>query len=618
MKLFNRRHAVIAHDLGMVALAWTLAVALRYAFEPGIGLDWLLQLHTRALPIVLIIQSILFWYYGLYRSLWRFASVPDLWNISRSAIVGTLAIALGLVLLDRMEGMPRSSLLLYPLFLIFLLGAPRLLYRLWREDSLRFLWENSFQPHRDGQRVLILGAGQAGEMLAREMLRSGEYAPVGFLDDEARLRGVQVQGVPVLGNLDLLPHVAESQQIDLIMLAMPSATDQQMQRIVELCEQTRRPFRTLPKLQEMVSVQPSLKELRAVSIEDLLGRDKIQLDWNIIQTGIRGKVVMVSGGGGSIGSELCRQIARLNPAALVILESCEFNLYRIDMQLQQSFPRLRRHCRLGSVADPIAARNILAEYQPEMIFHAAAYKHVPLLQSQVRETARNNVLGTRILAEAAMAHGCRSFVLISTDKAVNPTNIMGATKRVAEILCQALNGLSATRFITVRFGNVLASAGSVVPLFQDQIANGGPVTVTHPQISRYFMTIPEACELILQAGAMGQGGEIFVLDMGQPVRIVFLAEQLIRLSGKTPGKDIQIVFTGLRPGEKLHEELFHADEEQYSKTRHQKIMLASCRSASWRQFAPALDELCRLCDAYDEAGLRHALRQMLPEFQERE
>jgi len=627
--MFYHRFPIILHDICMVGLAWFLAVVVRY--------DWPLFSDVeatlwQALPIVVGVQSLVLWYSGLYRGIWRFASLPDLAIILRAVIIGTLAIALVLILFNRLELIPRSSLLFYPFLLIFLLGMPRLLYRLWHEQPfnlflsstpkpfglLNHFWQSFFfTDETEPQRVLVLGSGTSGDLLVRDMLRNNGsgYLPVGFLDDQPRLHGGKVQGVPVLSGIDDVVKTVESLQVDVIIIAMPSATDEQMRRIVELCEHCTVPVRTLPKLDNIVNGQVSVQALHDVAIDDLLGRDKVQLDWQSIKAGLTGKVVLVSGGGGSIGSELCRQIARLNPTALIIFERSEFNLYRVEMQLRQEFPKLVLHVHLGDIVDAVAVRHIFGCYHPQVIFHAAAYKHVPMLQSQAREAARNNVLGTQMIAEAAAVQGCQTFVLISTDKAVNPTNIMGTTKRAAEMICQAMNGRTNTRFITVRFGNVLGSAGSVVPLFKKQISNGGPVTVTHPEISRYFMTIPEACQLILQAGAMGQGGEIFVLDMGKPVKINYLAEQMIRLSGKIPDKDIKIIYTQLRPGEKLHEELFHADEK-LDKTTHTKILLADHRSNHWEQLAETLTRLTEACDNYAEEEIKKVLKYLVPEMTE--
>jgi FlaA1/EpsC-like NDP-sugar epimerase len=353
--------------------------------------------------------------------------------------------------------------------------------------------------------------------------------------------------------------------------------------------------------------------LRDVGIDDLLGRESVTLDWESIRRELCGKRVLVTGAGGSIGSELCRQIAKIGPEALVLLEQSEFNLFEIERELRKDHSRLGLHVCLGDVTDVVLVDQLFAQYRPQVIFHAAAYKHVPMLEYQVRQAARNNVLGTRAVALAADRHGVEAFVMISTDKAVNPANVMGASKRVAEILCQSLDRVSETRFITVRFGNVLDSAGSVVPLFREQIRAGGPVTVTHPEMIRYFMTIPEACQLILQAGAMGQGGEIYVLEMGEPIKITYLAEQMIRLSGCEPGKDIDIVYTGLRPGEKLFEELFH--EKELSGTAHQKILLAQGRPVDWDQLKQRMQRLEEACQAYDEAAIMALVRELVPEMQ---
>ncbi|NJO15466.1 MAG: polysaccharide biosynthesis protein [Thioploca sp.] len=610
MSLVYHRFPVICHDIIMVAWAWAFAIVIRYDLPLTPEVE---TIFWQVLPLVVSIQSVVLWYSGVYLGIWRFASLPDVITILHAVILGTLAIVLVLVLFNRLELIPRSSLLFYPFLLTFLLGTPRLLYRLWHDHSFKFL----LTPDIPQQRILVLGAGTSGDMLVRDMLRNYHcgYLPVGFLDDQPRLQGGQVQGIPILGSIDKLLETVDSLQINIIIIAIPSATDEQMRRIIGLCEQCAVPVRTLPKFDSLVSRQVKLSALRDVAIEDLLGRAKVQLDWQIIEAGLTGKIVLVSGGGGSIGAELCWQIARLNPAALVILERCEYNLYQVEMQLRQAFPQLILHAHLGDIVDSKAVQHILTSYYPQVIFHAAAYKHVPLLQSQLREAVRNNILGTRILAETATTSGCQTFVLISTDKAVNPSNIMGATKRAAEMICQALQEHSNTRFITVRFGNVLGSAGSVVPLFKSQIANGGPVTVTHPEVSRYFMTIPEACQLILQAAAMGQGGEIFVLDMGKPINIRYLAEQMIRLSGKLPDKDIKMIYTGLRSGEKLHEELFH-QEEKLGKTTHSKILLADQRRNDWQQLVTALTQLALACDNYVESEIKTLLKNIVPELTE--
>ena len=463
--------------------------------------------------------------------------------------------------------------------------------------------------------MLIVGAGKAGEMLVRDLLRSRDelYEPVGFVDDSIRKQGREIHGVRVIGACDEMIDFAERLDVDLIVLALPSANSRQMRRLVGLCEKTGVPFRTLPPIDSLMSGQVTLNQLREVSIDDLLGREPVALDWQAIESELRGKKVLVTGAGGSIGSELCRQIARLQPAHLILLDSGEFNLYSIEMELAKKFPRLRISRCLNDVVDRPAIEKVFAESRPEIVFHAAAYKHVPMLEDQVREAARNNVLGTRTMAEVADSFGCAAFVMISTDKAVNPANVMGTSKRAAEIFCQNLNKRSQTRFVTVRFGNVLGSAGSVVPLFQQQIESGGPVTVTHREITRYFMTIPEACQLILQASVMGDGGEIFVLDMGEPIKIAYLAEQMIRLSGKVPGEDIDIAYTGLRPGEKLYEELFH-EKEALQSTHHEKILLARHREFDWQRLTEILDGMVIACNSCNETNIRGLLSELVPEW----
>ncbi|ANB17737.1 polysaccharide biosynthesis protein [Dokdonella koreensis] len=604
MLAIHPRLAVVLHDLAMVWLAWLAANLARYSLlaePPQIG--WL----TPEVGLVLFAQGAVFWLTGLYKGLWRFASLPDLWNIARASVLGALAAALVLFFYNRLDSVPRAVLVIYPLVLSVLLGGPRLLYRYWKDSHL------DFGSGRSAQRVLVLGAGRAGAALVRDLLHENRYRPVGVLDDDTKLRGGRVHGVPVLGGLADLQVLARETAAQMLLIAMPSATNAQMRRVVGFCEDTGLPFRTVPRLEDIVAGRSSFNELKEVAIEDLLGRDPVQLDWTAIRTGISGKRVLVTGGGGSIGSELCRQVARLGAGTLTIIEQSEYNLYRIEQELRREYPDLLLDPRVGDCGDAIACERAFASARPEVVFHAAAYKHVPLLQGQVREAFRNNVLATQVVAEAADRHGAGSFVLISTDKAVNPSSVMGACKRVAELFCQNFAAQSRTRFITVRFGNVLDSAGSVVPLFREQIRAGGPLTVTHPEISRYFMTIPEAAQLILQACVLGRGGEIFALDMGEPVQVRYLAEQMIRLAGKQPGRDIGIVFTGLRPGEKLFEELFHP-HENYQQTAHAKIFLAQPRLMAWGLLQSQLRQGATACRDYDEEALRRLLDALLPEF----
>ncbi|UXI70709.1 nucleoside-diphosphate sugar epimerase/dehydratase [Tahibacter amnicola] len=592
----------------MVWMAWILTYAIRYSLLPEPQpVIW----FGPEVILVLAVQAVVFWWTGLYKGLWRFASLPDLWNIVRAGISGALLIAITLFLYNRLATVPRAVLLIYPAALVVLLGAPRLAYRFWKDSRL-----DLFQTS-PSQRVLVIGAGRAGEALVRDLKRENRYRVVGFVDDNPQLRGAKLHGIPVLGMLDKLPEIASEVAAGMLLIAMPSSTNALMRKVVELCESTGLPFRTVPRLDDVVSGRSQFNELKEVAIEDLLGRDPVTLDWTAIRSGLTGKRVLVTGGGGSIGSELCRQVARLGASSLTILELSEFNLYKIEQELRANWPDLLLDMRIGNAGDAATCERLFADVRPQVVFHAAAYKHVPLLQGQLREAVRNNALATRTVADAADRHGVECMVLISTDKAVNPTSVMGASKRLAEIYCQNLASRSRTRFITVRFGNVLDSAGSVVPLFRDQIRAGGPVTVTHPEITRYFMTIPEACQLILQAEVLGEGGEIFALDMGEPIRIRDLAEQMIRLTGKVPGRDIQIIYTGLRPGEKLFEELFHP-LENYRSTSHAKIFLAQPRSMGWEMLTAQFGRATQAVHDFDEEALRRCISSLLPDFAWRE
>ena len=601
------RAAVIAHDFCMVAVA---SFVVAWLIESTSAITFSSNLTTlMGLSIVLVLQGSVLWATGLYKGLWRFASFPDLWNIARASAFGTVAIVIALALVQGPAiGQWMPTVLIYPVLLFVLLGLPRMCYRFWKDSQTKVS-----VPGKGLKRVLIIGAGRSGAMLERELRRRGGFDVVGFLDDDNRLLGAQVHGIPVLGAIDKLPLIGTSYTADLSIIAMPSATNQQMQRIVEICELSEIEFRTLPTLQDLGSQATNIGDLKRVVIDDLLGRDPVSLEWESIRAGLVGKRVMITGGGGSIGSELCRQIARLNPVELIIVDHSEYSLYKIDHELHTDYDDLLFHSVLGDICDPATVEKVIGDYKPDVVFHAAAYKHLPILQTQVREAFRNNVFGTMRVAEAAERHGVGTFVLISTDKAVNPANIMGATKRVAEMYCQNMNARSEMRFITVRFGNVLNSNGSVVPLFQEQIAKGGPVTVTHPEISRYFMTISEASQLIMQAAVLGSGGEIYVLDMGEPVNITYLAEHLIRLAGKEPGRDIEIIYTGLRPGEKLFEQLFH-ELEPYERTRHEKILLAHPRMADWEELRTELRSSELAVRRYDTKYLQQALVRLVPEL----
>ncbi|MEL0585651.1 MAG: nucleoside-diphosphate sugar epimerase/dehydratase [Candidatus Thiodiazotropha sp. (ex. Lucinoma kazani)] len=596
----------LAHDLLMVPIAWFLAFWFRYNLEVLPAAYY--QDALAGLLFVLPIQLTAFLLFGLYRGIWRYASLPDIIRILKAVFVGAIVSVALLFVFTRAGGIPRSVPVIYAILLVMLLSGPRLIYRLLKDHHL------DLAP---GQRVLIVGSGQAGEMLARDILRNrrGDYRPVAFVDDKLRRQGREIHGIPVAGTCEMIPHLCEELTIDIIMLAIPSASSIQMRRVVELCEEADIPFRSVPQLNDLMSGNVQINNLRTVSIEDLLGRDPISLDWPAIDSALSGKTILITGAGGSIGSELCRQIAKLKPTRLVLLEINEFNLYTIEMELHKTFPDLSLDCHLGDIIDQPFVENLFAQIKPEMVFHAAAYKHVPMLENRLRQAIRNNILGTRNLAQIADRFGCGVFVLVSKDKAVNPANVMGASKRGAEIFCQNLNAHSNTKFITVRFGNVLGSAGSVIPLFQKQIEAGGPVTVTDPRMERYFMTIPEACQLIMQTVVLGKGGEIFVLDMGEPIKISYLAEQMIHLSGRTPGTDIEIEYIGLRPGEKLYEELFH-EMEQLEKTSHEKVFLSHHRQVDWQWLLDNLELMNEGCTSIDNNSLKILLNELVPEHSE--
>jgi FlaA1/EpsC-like NDP-sugar epimerase len=604
LRLLKTRWAALAHDVIMIPIAWMLAYWIRY--EIGEFPDHLLERALYLLPVVVLIQGSTFIYFGLYRGIWRFASLPDLSRIVKAVIVSTAMSAVAIFFLTRLEAVPRSVFIIDAILLIILLGGTRLSYRLLKDHHL---------GKESAERVLVVGAGSAGEGLVRDLLRMrpAVYVPVAIVDDDPAKLGQEIHGIRVISDIDSLPGVAGQWDADLIMLALPSASSDQMRRIVELCEISDLPFRTLPKLQSLVSGKVSINEIREVQIEDLLGRAPVLLDRTEIDNRLTDKVVLVTGGGGSIGSELCRQITAVAIKRLIVLDQSEYNLYSIEKELQQGLPDLQLNCELGDVCDQAGLEYLFKSYQPDVVFHAAAYKHVPMLENKVRVAVRNNIIGSWNVACLADKYNCSDFVMVSTDKAVNPGNIMGASKRVAEIICQTMDERSTTRFITTRFGNVLGSAGSVVPLFRKQIQKGGPLTVTDKEISRYFMTISEACRLILQTTVMGDGGEIFVLEMGEPVKVLYLAEQMIRLSGKTPGEDIKIEFTGLRPGEKLHEELFHSDEN-LTDTSHEKVMLAMSRKTDWQTLIKTMDEFQQAVDEFDMAILKKLVFKLVPEM----
>ncbi|PLK49138.1 nucleoside-diphosphate sugar epimerase/dehydratase [Uliginosibacterium sp. TH139] len=559
---------VFLFDLLALAFAWCSAFWLRFNFswpeDYGhtvlVGLLCMLPAHALAC-----------WLAGLYRGLWIFASLPDLKRVLK-AVGGTLlAMVAYVVLLTPQPPVPRSLVVLFPLLLIMGMAGGRIAYRMWKEH--RMFGGLACQ----GKPVIVIGAGRAAAMLVRDMERSPDWRVVGLLDDNAGKWGRELGGQRVIGAVDSLPEVASDLKVRHAILAIPSASIAVRRKVAGCCAQAGLQLLTVPALEDIMSGRIAVNAIRKVEIEDLLGRETVCIDTANVAAVLADKCVLVTGAGGSIGSELCRQIAHFSPARVLLVEQSEYALYTIEQWFAQHQPQIPVVPLAADVKDAVRLHEIFGEWRPQVVFHAAAYKHVPLMEVRnAWQAVRNNVLGTLNVARCSQSYGAERFVLISTDKAVNPTNVMGATKRLAEMLCQALYSVSnATRVETVRFGNVLGSNGSVIPKFQEQIACGGPVTVTHPEITRYFMSIPEAALLVLQAGSMGEGGEIFVLDMGEPVKITDLARNMIRLSGFTED-EIRIEFTGLRPGEKLYEELL-ADAEQTRPTHHPKLRVARSR-----------------------------------------
>lgn len=491
---------------------------------------------------------------------------------------------------------------------IMLLGGLRMIIRLYHEE----FFAESKGPAR---RFLIIGAGNSGEALLRELMRRKDvqYDVIGFVDDDSAKQGMSIHGITVLGTVDELPKICQKHNIEEIAIAMPSANRQQLRCVVQICQGTKIRFRTVPSITDIASGKLKVSEIRDVDINDLLGRDVVQLDLGLIERFLKDKVILVTGAGGSIGSEMARQVCGFKPQKLVLLEQAENPLFFIDRELSMRFPDVTTKAVVCDITDKQRLERIFGEYRPEVVIHAAAHKHVPLMETNPGEAVKNNVAGTMNIAGAAEAFGVKNFVMISTDKAVNPTSIMGSSKRVAEMYIQDLNSTSKTDFVTVRFGNVLGSNGSVVPIFKKQIAEGGPVTVTHPEMRRYFMTIPEASQLVLQAASMGKGGEIFVLDMGEPVKIVDLATELITLSGFRPGEDIEIAYTGARPGEKLFEELSIEGEDMLA-TKHPKIHIWKNIPKDRQTLRAEISKLIDVAQAQDHGKIVEVIKQLIPEY----
>ena len=559
-----------------------------------------------ALSVWVVVKIIVFRIARLDRGWWRFVSLADLPRLAMGNLLGSFVGTLAILWLAP-PGFPRSIYVLDLLVCSLLTIGVRLAARILFEAS-------KFQASVEKKRTLIYGAGEAGMSLLAEIRNNSSlpYHAVGFIDDNAKKAELVVHGVKVLGNGERLAAIARKHRVDTVLIAIPSASGEQMTRILRRCQEAGVSYKTIPGLGEIIKANNLSKQIRDVSVEDLLGRNPARLDEKEISGKHEGKVILVTGAGGSIGSELCRQIARFRPKTIVGYEISENALFHLDLEMREYFPGVLFHPEIGSVQRPERLAEVLDHYHPSILYHAAAYKHVPMMEAHMFEALENNVFGTYMTALAAAEHGVEDFVMISTDKAIRPTSIMGVTKRVAELAVNSLQN-GGTRFACVRFGNVLGSNGSVIPLFKKQIAAGGPVTVTHPEMQRYFMTIPEASQLVLQASAMGRGGEIFVLDMGEPVKIVDLARNLILLSGLRPDEDIRIEFTGIRPGEKLYEEL-HTFEESTLPTRHEKVKIFAGPSLAYGEMTGSLETLRQICAARDVAQLILQLKEIVPEY----
>jgi FlaA1/EpsC-like NDP-sugar epimerase len=614
---------IIAGDLLLLAGSLYGAYLVRFEFRIPpfyLGLFW------RSLPYALLVKIAVFYFFDLYRGMWRYTGVTDLVNVIKAAAVSSLAFVFLIVFQYRFEGYSRSIFFIDGCFTLLLIAGFRIAIRLGYEAAaeggfrtvVRNLVPALLSRNKEKRRLLIVGAGNCGESICREIRNNVQlpYTVVGFLDDDLGKRGRKIHGVPVLGRVADIERIAARARAEEIVIAIPTATAEQMRRIVDHCKATGLKFRTVPGMGELINGKVTFSAIREVSYRDLLGREVVHLDTDRIGAYLAGRGVLVTGAGGSIGSELCRQICRFAPARLVLFERAESPLYDIDLELRGAFADIDIVPVLGDIQQRAEVARAFARHRPSVVFHAAAYKHVPMLELQPWKAAANNVLGTRCLVEVAEAHGIERFVMVSTDKAVRPTSVMGASKRVAEMIVQGLNkGCDkAPHFMTVRFGNVLNSVGSVVPLFRRQIERGGPVTVTHKEVTRYFMTIPEACQLILQAGALADGGgEVFLLDMGTPVRIDDMARDLIRLYGFEPDKDIRIEYTGLRPGEKLFEELI-TEGEGILPTSHQKILVLKASCDCGEALEDALADLARLAEAQDAAAIKQRLADIVPDY----
>lgn len=614
----HRTGVSVAAHFFLFTLSLFLSFALAYDFKTAE--PWITREFLPYLPLTLVVKGLVFHWMRLYRDSWRYVGLRDLFTIMKASHASFFICVLFYFLyawtwmqnqeLSQRMDLPRSMFLMDWFATFGLVSAARIGFRFYHEELRPLAGSTQI-------RLLIVGAGDVADMVLREIIRTAEdrYLVVGFLDDDAAKLNARIRGIEVLGRTDQLRDICQQHDVDEVLMAMPSAPQRIIRQLIESCSGMNLRFRTVPAVSDLLEGRVEVSQIRPVDIEDLLGRDPVKLDTAAIEEYVRDKVVMVTGAGGSIGSEMCRQIIRFQPARLLLVEQMENALFEIDYELRRDVPQIERIPYVADICDRERMRVLMQREKPHAVFHAAAHKHVPMMEWNPGESVKNNVIGTMTLADAAAEAGVEKFVMISTDKAVNPTSVMGCTKRVAEMYVQQLqtHRNTTTEFVTVRFGNVLGSSGSVVPIFKKQIARGGPVTVTHPEMTRYFMTIPEAAQLVLQAGAMGKGGEIFLLDMGEPVKILDLAMDLITLSGLRPHEDIEINFTGIRPGEKLFEELSITGEDA-SQTTHPKIGIIKKRPEDFDRVCRQVGELVKIVDSAAADDIRAKLRDIVPEY----
>ena len=614
-------YLMIVSDIVIFTLAHIIAYLLRFDFTIDRYYSHIMLL---SLTWIVPLKALIFWGLGLYRGMWRYTSVKDFWRLLQASIVSMLLIMATILYLYRFQGYSRAVFLIDGVLTFLFSGGLRLLIRVYFSSGAHLNGGHIFnRESKNPKPIFIIGAGDAGEKILREIAENERlnYHIVGFIDDDPEKQGRTIHGVPVIGNIHQLPQLTSKWEVHEALIAIPSAKGERMRRILDVCKNCNLEYKTLPGMGEIIDGRVSIRNLRDVRYEDLLGRLPVQLNKEEISHYLKGRTILITGCGGSIGAELCRQVVRFEPQNLILVDAGEENLFKIQMQLHHEL--FFSHCRavLGRVQDQPLMEEVFRKYHPHVVFHAAAYKHVPMLEKNPWEAISNNIMGSSVVMEMVLKYDVERFILVSTDKAVRPTNVMGASKRVAELLLQSYQG-KGRKFMAVRFGNVVGSSGSVIPLFRRQIERGGPVTVTHPEITRYFMTIPEAAQLIIQAGSMGEGGEIFVLEMGTPVKIADMARDLITLSGKEPGKDIQIIYTGLREGEKLYEELITTGEG-IVETRHDKIMVLmedAVRNgdkdldAFGRWLRDELDELYDAARRHDAIAIKEKLKRIVSDY----